>query len=276
VEKSESENTIMIRGISPEIDKNIKGKVARQTRFIGLIWAVLALSVAILVFFSYNVKPKHLTREEKEVSASFEQGVVKVVSPTREWRGTGFLIAPDKVMTNTHVVKDLKEVDVFFFKQNQPIRGKVIASFYEEWLKRVQNNDPLSWEEDFAIVEIPSQQKSLVIPLGESRNLRDGEEMLLLGYHGGLDESVSEPQWTKGYLIEQNVMGASSRLMRVRVTANPGSSGSPVISIAQKAVVGLAFGVPIEEEVRGKVTYAIPIEHIKKIIFERKEIFSFP
>jgi S1-C subfamily serine protease len=261
----------LIRGILPGIDIEIKGKLIRQSRFINLLWAISALLILALILFSYYIGPKSLTKDEKEISTQIGQGVVKVVSPNREWRGTGFFIAPDKVMTNTHVVKNLKEVDIFSHKLNQPIRGRVVMSFYEEMSNRLQNKDPLSWEYDFAIIEIPTQQAHLVIPLGDSRYLKSGTGMLIIGYHGGLDESVSEPQWTKGYLLELG-SGESSSPMRLRVTANPGSSGSPVISIEKKNVVGLVFGGPADKTSKGTITYAIPIERIRKIASEKAGI----
>ena len=120
----------------------------------------------------------------------------------------------------------------------------------------------MSWQYDFAVIEIKPQSQNLVLPLGDSKNLNPGDSMLIIGYHGGLDESVSEPQWTKGYLIEHN---KNSLPMTLRVTANPGSSGSPVISTDKKFVIGLVFAGPIDRTTRGRITYAIPMENIKKL-----------
>ena len=129
-----------MRGLSRESDRIIKGKIARQTRYLGFLWAISALILLTLVIFGNYASPERLNRNEGEIFTRFSRGVVKVFSPDKTHRGTGFLISTNKILTNAHVVKENKEMDIVFYirSKHYVVRGKVILNFYKDLVKSGQ------------------------------------------------------------------------------------------------------------------------------------------
>ena len=162
--------------------------------------------------------------------------------------GTGFFVsAAGRIVTNHHVVAGA---------------GKVTATLSDG--RKVEAEGLLASDEDrdLAIIKIPGEGYPALI-LGESRTLRMGDEIVVIGSPMGLSGTLStgvvsairDEHALPDVKEEDGKFGS----WRIQVTAaiSPGSSGSPIMSPTGQVVAiavgqhvggqGLNFGIPVEE-----------------------------
>lgn len=148
--------------------------------------------------------------------------------------GSAFFVSREgHLISNQHVTKSQKEVDVLTFDKKR-YKGKVIRSqdFY-----------------DLSLIKIDSKDYP-PLRLGDATKLHPGDTVWTIGAPHGLEFSV-----TKGIasFVGRNVGGKS--FVQADVAINPGNSGGPMINdqgeviginnFIIKQTVGLNFAIPV-------------------------------
>ncbi|MGI6081580.1 MAG: S1C family serine protease [Limnochordia bacterium] len=165
--------------------------------------------------------------------------------------GSGVIIdSKGHVLTNYHVVRDAKQIDVFL-PDGRGFPGLVVGT------------DPQS---DLAVVQIEGRDLP-VAPIGDSRRLRVGQQVIAIGNPFGFDYSV-----TTGIISalgRELAVGPSEgpplqNLIQTDAAINPGNSGGPLVDLSGRvigintAVVrqvagveaqGLGFSIPIADAI---------------------------
>ncbi len=158
-------------------------------------------------------------------------------------RGTGFFIAPDRVLTNAHVVGSYAVVQL-----------QVGDARYEA---RVGT---LSQGTDLAVLHVvnPSPTQP-TLRLGSVGQARVGEEVIAVGSAlGVLSNTV-----TRGIVSAVRQVGPVT-LIQTDAAINPGNSGGPLISRA-----GLVIGVNslrVAQQTAEGVAFAVAIDHATQLL----------
>lgn len=200
-----------------------------------------------------RVSPSVLTVGEKRSSPSAApQG------PT----GTGFVWDASHVVTNFHVVSELKDPHVTFLRKGEAGDEHVTLGAY------VVGADPLS---DIAVLQVKDDQSaellpSLMQPLerGQSQLLKPGQEVFALGNPFGLEHSMS-----KGVIsgLSRSMEGAGgwpmNGIIQTDASINPGNSGGPLLD-SEGAVVGVNTAILSTSGTFSGVGFALPIDTVAK------------
>ena len=161
-----------------------------------------------------------------------------VVIETDEGLASGFIIKPDGIIvTNNHVVANAKEMAVEFAS------GEVYRNVY------LLSSDPI---DDLAFLKIEAVDLP-TIPLGNSNDVRVGEEVLLVGAPKGLEQTVSNGL-ISGIRLREGV-----RVLQTSAAASPGSSGGPLLNRSGEAVGVMSFKVINGEN----LNFTIPINYVR-------------
>ncbi len=161
-----------------------------------------------------------------------------VVIETDEALASGFIIKPDGIIvTNYHVVANANAMAVKFPS------GEVYRNVY------LLSSDPIN---DLAFLKIEAVDLP-TIPLGNSNNVRVGEEVLLVGAPQGLEQTVSNGL-ISGIRIDNGV-----RILQTSAAASPGSSGGPLLNRSGEAVGVMSFKLVNGEN----LNFTIPINYVR-------------
>jgi tetratricopeptide (TPR) repeat protein len=156
-------------------------------------------------------------------------------------RGSGFFIAPDRVVTNRHVIDNAYRAEVHSYNGNvYQVKG-VIA---------------VDAEGDLALLRVdapPSQVSSLSL---DRTSPQEGESVLVIGNPFGLEGSV-----TNGIVSAVRDIPTFGRIIQITAPISPGSSGSPVVNM-QGQVIGVAT---LQITGGQSVNFAIPSERISQL-----------
>ncbi len=192
------------------------------------------LTAAALTVFLTATAPPPARAQYEELIAQVKPAVVLIqVTHALGGRGhgSGFIYDPSGyILTNHHVVEGATQITVRLQD------GRSFPAQVVDYLRRVEYACPprvVRWI-DAAVLKIEATGLP-TIPLGDSDTLRQGQELLVLGYPGGVGtEEVS---------VTRGIVGAvRSGWFQTDATMLPGNSGGPVVD-RQGRVVGLAaFG----------------------------------
>jgi hypothetical protein len=161
-----------------------------------------------------------------------------VVVETDEGLGSGFIIKPDGIIvTNHHVVANAKAMAVKLQS------GEVYRKVY------LLSSDPI---DDLAFLKIEAVDLP-TIPLGNSNDVRVGDEVLLVGAPQGLEQTVSNGL-ISGIRLDEGV-----RVLQTSAAASPGSSGGPLLNRRGQAVGVMSFKVVNGEN----LNFTIPINYVR-------------
>jgi len=176
--------------------------------------------------------------------ANTEPSVVKVrsVAPSCQklLEGTGFVISPDRVMTNAHVVAGANSVTV-----------EASGNLYDA---TVVSYDPAV---DIAILSVPNLPPG---PLPFSNTpVASGTEAIVMGYPGGggfvaTPAKIRELIQLSGPDIYRSVT-VNREVYTIRATVDQGNSGGPLIDLNGQ-VLGVVFGAAIDDKDTGFVLTA--------------------
>ena len=173
----------------------------------------------------------------REARASVLKVRARAASCSRALEGTGFVIAPQRVITNAHVVAGTDRVAV------ETSRGSLDAT--------VVSYDPNS---DVAVLKVP-QLRAPVLQLS-SAPAATGSDALVLGYplDGPYTASAARvrdrirlrgPDIYNGATVVRNVY-------TVRAVVRSGNSGGPLLD-GSGQVLGLVFGAAVDNDETGFV-----------------------
>lgn len=156
-------------------------------------------------------------------------------------RGSGFFIAPDRVITNRHVIDKSSRVELHL------VDGKKFAA------KGVLAIDG---EGDLALLQV-DVPPSLAAALPISRAVpQEGESIVVVGNPFGLEGSVSN-----GIVSAVREISGYGKIIQITAPISPGSSGSPVVNM-----YGQVIGVATLQAAEGQsLNFAVPSERILQL-----------
>ena len=195
-----------------------------------------------------------------EIFEKSEAGVVRinVKRPSTDPRGMGGLGSgfvydtQGRIITNDHVVENAEKLTVTFL-DGRSYKAKVIGK------------DVFT---DLAVVQVNASSDVLQpLPLGDSSQLRVGEQIAAIGNPFGLSGSMSSgivsqvgrllPSQDRGFQIPD--------IIQTDAAINPGNSGGPLLNMRGE-VVGINTAIQSESGDFAGVGFAIPSKTVQKII----------
>ena len=188
-----------------------------------------------------NVDPPDASLADGLVVAQARPSVVKIrgvaTSCQKVLEGTGFVIAPNKVMSNAHVVAGSDSVTV-------EAEGK-------KYDATVVSYDPNA---DISILDVPNLPQQPLVFADEPA--KSGTDAVVLGYPGGGD-FVATPARVRE-IIELSgpdiykTTTVNREVYTIRGLVRQGNSGGPMINRAGK-VIGVVFGAAVDDNDTGFV-----------------------
>ncbi len=165
--------------------------------------------------------------------------------PTRG-QGSGFIVSADGIiLTNAHVVKDAKEVNVKLTDRRE-FRAKVLGA------------DPKT---DVAVLKIEARNLP-VATLGKVSDLKVGEWVLAIGSPFGFENTVTAGVVSaKGRSLPDD---SAVPFIQTDVPINPGNSGGPLFN-TRGEVVGINSQIYTRSGGYQGVSFAIPIDVASRV-----------
>ena len=169
--------------------------------------------------------------------------------------GSGFVFDKEgRIITNHHVVRDSKNVDVTFIDGNRYV-ASVIGS------------DPFN---DIAVIDISQNISRQLSPLtlGNSSAVEIGDQVIAIGNPYGLAGSMSLGIVSqKGRLIStEGSQFSIPSVIQTDALINPGNSGGPLLSIGEEVIGMNTAGVLSDSGSFSGIGLAVPSNTISKIV----------
>ena len=162
--------------------------------------------------------------------------------------GSGFIVSPDGlIMTNNHVVKDMKDI-------------KVTLSGNREYKAKVVGADP---ESDIALIKIDAKGLPAVT-WGDSSKLHVGEIVVAVGNPFGLSGTVTNGIVSATGRTNVGIIGYED-FIQTNAPINPGNSGGPLVNIRSE-VVGITTAIASQSGGYMGVGFAIPSDSAKMVM----------
>jgi serine protease Do len=162
--------------------------------------------------------------------------------------GSGFIVSPDGlIMTNNHVVKDMKDI-------------KVTLSGNREYKAKVVGADP---ESDIALIKIDAKGLPTVT-WGDSSKLHVGEIVVAVGNPFGLSGTVTNGIVSATGRTNVGIIGYED-FIQTDAPINPGNSGGPLVNIRGE-VVGITTAIASQSGGYMGVGFAIPSDSAKMVM----------
>jgi len=183
----------------------------------------------------------------------FEKDTWKEKAIEYKSEGSGvFINNSGLILTNSHVIRGAQNIKVFT-NDNKEYGATLIGE---------------SSQFDLALLQIKADGEVRPIPFGDSKKLAVGQDVFAIGTPFGFKQTV-----TKGIVsgvdreIKQDNEVIFNRLIQTDTSANPGSSGGPLLTDD-----GNMVGVIVASLRKGNdINFAIPMDLIEKIIPEMKD-----
>lgn len=161
--------------------------------------------------------------------------------------GTGVVVDPrGYILTNYHVVDGVREI-------------RVTLSDGQSMIARLVARDPST---DLAIILISLERPLPLVPIGTSRDLMEGEEVIAVGNAYGYENTV-----TRGIIsaLHRTVQVTETQmyydLIQTDASINPGNSGGPLLNID-----GEMIGVNVAVRVGAQgIGFAIPVDKAMEV-----------
>jgi len=209
------------------------------------------------LFDQINVKNNQLSLAD--LFAKSNDGVVQIIvrksndSSTERDIGSGIVYdTSGHIITNNHVVESAQKISVVFHG------GK-------SYIASVVGTDPYA---DLAVVKVNANASVLnPLPLGNSADLRIGDEVAAIGNPFGLSGSMTQGIISQlGRLLNPpNSSFSIPNVIQTDTPINPGNSGGPLLNM-QGQVIGITTAIQSATGEFSGVGFAIPSNTIKKII----------
>lgn len=227
----------------------MKENVSKARKWINVYLFLIIFIFFINLFLAFwTVYIKQTSNLNNDIQSIPLSSIVKIQKEDNV--GSGFIVGTKQLLSVAHVVGDVGSVISIFLKDGKEYQGSVVASGFQE----LQGTN--ASVNDWALIEITEEfDPSYIIPIGESSSLSVGAEVWIIGYPGGGSQNTS------GGIIS----GVTPDELHTDAGVDPGYSGGPLVSISEKAVVGIVVSTPIiSGERSNSVANALRIESITK------------
>jgi S1-C subfamily serine protease len=216
-----------------------------------------------------NLLPLKLrkARSGSTLAGVFEVGSINkwkkavVMLKTKKGHGTGFFIAPGKILTNRHVIEEVEvgEAIKVLIEDDREVSGKVFAR---------------SEDKDLALISV-DESNHAVLNLGDSDEAQVGSSLGLFGYPILDTLSISFNQGTISTVgVKQKGSYGVENVIKVDISANPGNSGGPLVDVDGKVIAVLTSGYDHITDSQG-FTFGVVINEARGLIADHApEVFS--
>lgn len=185
--------------------------------------------------------------EVREASRSVLKVVGRAPECNRIIEGTSFVVAPERVMTNAHVVAGVHEPKVFV-SEGEPLEARIV------------HFDPRS---DVAVLAVPGLELPALVM---NEEVRRGADAAVVGYpnNGPLDV---EPVRVRGEhaLIGRDIYGedrVTRDVLSLRGQVQSGNSGGPLVA-DDGTVYGVIFAASLTDPDTG---YALAFDEVREAL----------
>jgi S1-C subfamily serine protease len=203
----------------------------------------------VLPVTAFGQVPLTTAQIAKRVSPSVV--VIKGKADSGDVLGSGFMVSKDgKIVTNLHVIKDLKAASI------HTVTGKIFDSI------SVLATDQ---RRDLAILRVGGFDLP-ALDLGNSDALAVGEPVVIVGSPRGLNGTV-----TAGILSAVRDGGEGFKVLQTDAAVNPGNSGGPLVNNKGQAVGVVSFKLRSAEG----LNFAIPINYVRELLNSLHEPMTF-
>jgi serine protease Do len=168
--------------------------------------------------------------------------------------GSGFIIDDEgRILTNYHVIRDADEIMVVQGEEPDEIEYEAEVVGYDAYT-------------DIAIIQIESDTKLPVVPMGDSEKMRVGDWVMAIGTpFGQLSGTVTVGVISAKGRTDLYIMGGNANLyqdfIQTDASINFGNSGGPLVNLR-----GEAIGINTAINASGQgIGFAIPINMAKNI-----------
>jgi S1-C subfamily serine protease len=171
-------------------------------------------------------------------------------------RGTGSGFVWDReghIVTNYHVIQGAD-------------RAQVTLSDQSTWSAKLIGSAP---EKDLALLKIEAETERLLpIPLGQSNNLRVGQNVYAIGNPFGLDQTLTTGVVSALGREIESVAGIPIRdAIQTDAAINPGNSGGPLLNSSGQ-LIGVNTAIYSPSGASAGIGFSIPVEVVKWVIPE--------
>ena len=165
-----------------------------------------------------------------------------VVINTENGLATGFFINPNGIIaTNHHVIKSAQNILITL--QNGESFDKAYLLAEDE-------------TRDLAILKVDTIDVCNT-PLGNSNDVKVGENVLLVGTPIGFDQTFSN-----GIISNIRILDNGVKVLQTTAPASPGSSGGPLINISGEAIGVMTYGFSEAEN----LNFAVSINYLRGML----------
>src|SRR5947208_16661169 len=196
------------------------------------------------------LKGENLEAVREAVVAKVRPAVVQVNVTTSQGQGLGSGVIIDQrgyIITNYHVVERARQIQVMLYD------GKTLPA------QLVGASAP----DDLAALKVNPKGKLTVATLGDSSQVRVGQEVLAIGNPLGITQTV-----TSGIVSAVGrTVGSIPNAIQTDAAINPGNSGGALVDL-QGNVIGIPTATAIDPEFKtpaNGVGFAIPSNRVKFI-----------
>jgi S1-C subfamily serine protease len=170
----------------------------------------------------------------------------------REGSGSGSILdARGHVLTNNHVIRDAKKLEVTLADGSK-------------WPAKLVGTDP---DNDLAVIKIDAPADKLKpLPLGDSQKLQVGQKVLAIGNPFGLGLTLTTGIISSlGRNIRSEVGTMIEDLIQTDASINPGNSGGPLLN-SEGEIIGINTAIISPTGASVGIGFAIPVNTAKRII----------
>jgi LSD1 subclass zinc finger protein len=204
------------------------------------LWERLSQAVSKPTRSSNN--QKNITSAElstSELVEKVDQSICKI--ETDSGRGTGFLIAPNLIATNEHVVNFWSVLNCYFPGKYDAYRAEIV------WL-----NPGI----DVAFLKLYQDDGLTAIDISKWDEIKRGDKVVVVGYPHTSGQTISSTI-TMGILSNRTSI-EGTYFYQTDAAVNPGNSGGPAFDMSGK-VLGVATLKEINKE---NMSYVLPISYV--------------
>ncbi len=212
-------------------------------------------ALGVLLACGTNVKQQNIHIEKsfaqpnlvQQVSAMGEAGTVLLISKAKDgtgFTGSGFLIRPDLVVTNVHVVSGVHG-------KSYSRRVKSLKESAAYTIKGVMASDPIR---DLVILKVEGEGAG-TLAIGDSDALALREEVIAVGALRQKGGSV-ESKTAKGAITR-----TTPDFLSIKTKLLPGHSGGPVLNSSAEVI-----GISAQGGTERSSGIAVPSNHLKALL----------
>jgi serine protease Do len=196
-----------------------------------------------------------------------ERGSASVILGRQRAIGSGFVIDPSGyIVTNAHVVNGAQRVEVVLPPATEGSGLGAASTAGEAVPARIVG---VTREIDLAVLKIEGKNL-MALPLGDYRNVRQGELVFAMGSPGGLQNTVT--MGVVSSVARQTDPDSPMVYIQTDAPINPGNSGGPLVN-ASGQVVGVNTFILSESGGNEGLGFAIP-GAVVKIAYEQIRRFG--